>query len=121
MPEISGPQARYLIERFLKERRISRRDVEQGLSALRSELSDVEARLRELRGEQPRRASAPTRGGWRRRENLSPARRAQLQLQGIYLALMRQTPKSKRPGFTALFKSEGAEAAIAALKQELGK
>ena len=126
--KLTGAQAQYLMNRFLKERRISIRDVDIGLASLRHDIGALEDRLRILRSASTDKARANAsasraepRAAKRRRQNLSPERRAALKLQGHYLALMRQVPKTKRAGFTTLFKTKGAQSAIDALRKLLGK
>ena len=44
--KLTGPQAQYLMNRFLRERRISIRDVDLGLARLRHDIDTLENRLR---------------------------------------------------------------------------
>lgn len=67
-------------------------------------------------------APAPAKGGKKRRRlKLTPARRAELKLQGHYLALMRQIPARRRPFYRSFFKAKGHAPTIAALRRELKK
>ena len=133
--KLTGPQAQYVLAGLLSEKRIRERDIRVHMENLGREIESLESRLNVLRdaAERPRRSARssaegsngqpkPTAAPKRRRlPNLSPERRAALTRQGHYLALMRQTPKTKRAHFTKIFKTKGGAAAIDALRKSLGK
>ena len=48
-PKLSGGQASYVLERLIKDRRVSQSDVNGYLSQMSSEISELEARLQRLR------------------------------------------------------------------------
>ncbi len=55
-----------------------------------------------------------------RPRKVTPAMLQSRQTQGIYLGLMRHTPKSKRAAFKEIMRTQGREAAIAAMRQARG-
>ena len=125
---LSGPQAQYVVNGLLADRRISERDVRAHLTNLDRDIASLENRLQLLRGArvQPGRGGDRTVAGStgdpartvapkRRRANLSPERRAALKKQGLYLALMRQIPKTKRASFKAMFRQRGMDPTLAAM------
>jgi hypothetical protein len=85
------------------------------------------------RGRPPKSASAgaapaqpaappPARGGRRRQKTpISAEQLASRQLQGRYLALIRQIPVSKRPQYQKIAKEKGREAAIAQMQDVVKK
>ena len=54
----------------------------------------------------------------KRKKRVSPEVRASRQLQGQYIAAIRQVPEKERPRFVEIAKAKGREAAIAAIKKE---
>ena len=48
-PKLSGGQASYVLERLIKDRRVSQSDVNGYLSQMSNEISDLEARLQQLK------------------------------------------------------------------------
>ena len=57
-------------------------------------------------------AAAPAKRGRRRRSSITPEQLASRQLQGRYLALVRQFPATRRAHFAKVAKEKGREAAI---------
>lgn len=57
----------------------------------------------------------------RRRSNITPEQLASRQLQGRYLALVRQFAASRRPAFAKIAKDKGREAAIKEMQDSLKK
>jgi hypothetical protein len=100
------------------------------MADLGGEIAQLERQLESLRaastGAAPRAAGRPAARNEgaapaaprkrRRRRNLSPERREALRLQGHYLALIRQVPKSRRAHFKTIVEKRGKEAAIKALR-----
>ncbi len=69
-------------------------------------------------------ASSESKGGAkrrRRRSNITPEQLASRQLQGRYLALVRQFAASRRPSFAKIAKEKGREAAIREMQDSLKK
>ena len=46
--KLSGGQASYVLDRLLRERRVSQTDINQYVSEMSREISDLEARIRRL-------------------------------------------------------------------------
>lgn len=68
-------------------------------------------------------AAAPAKGGkrGRRSSNITPEQLASRQLQGRYLALVRQFPENRRTSFAKTAKEKGREAAIKEMQDSLKK
>ncbi|HYI09041.1 MAG TPA: hypothetical protein VEK57_08205 [Thermoanaerobaculia bacterium] len=175
---ISGGQASYVLERLLKDRRVSQTDINRYVAEMRNEISDLESRLMRLkdaaghavanvaaagaagvgavvaavrrrgrppgsgtgkrRGRPPGRpsaasvaagaaagASAAPRGrrpGKRGRGTpITAEQLASRQLQGRYLALVRQFPEARRAQYARIAREKGREAAIADMQGALKK
>ncbi|MGZ5494015.1 MAG: hypothetical protein ACXWHG_10435 [Thermoanaerobaculia bacterium] len=139
-------QAKYVLERLIKDHRISASDVRGYVDEMRSEIGVLEERLRSLReaaGEAirsavqaltPRRrrgrppgsgakapAAAKPRAKRRRRARITPEQLASRQLQGRYLGLIRQIPASRRGQYQKIAKERGREAAIKEMSAVLHK
>jgi hypothetical protein len=133
----SPAQAVFILERATADRKLSRADVRSYLAQMGEEISSLEARLASLRhaavdpvkrfvhkveekvmgGDQP----FPLKKRKKRVKRVSAEVAASRKLQGQYLSLFRQIPKTKRPTYQKLSKAEGREAAVAAMKKALGK
>ncbi|HYV97364.1 MAG TPA: hypothetical protein VE967_07935 [Gemmatimonadaceae bacterium] len=127
---LTAAQAQFVLGDLLARRRVSAAEVRSSLSGLTREIETLEERLDALRGAartasrsagRPAASVAPSDGApakkKRRRQRLSPQRLAALRLQGHYLALMRQTPATKRAAFRAIRQAKGTQAAITALRK----
>jgi hypothetical protein len=67
-------------------------------------------------------APAPAKGGGKKqRAAITPEQLASRQLQGRYLALVRQFPATKRAGYAKTAKEKGREAAIKEMQDSLRK
>ena len=132
----SPGQAAYVLERLIKDRRVSQGEVNRYMSEMHHEISALEQRLQSLRdaagalfrrgpGRPPRSAaSAPaaTQATKRRRRSaITAEQRASRQLQGRYLGLIRQIPASRRGQYQKTAKEKGREAAIKDMVAALGK
>ena len=139
----SPGQAKYVLERLIKDRRISASDVRGYVNEMRSEIGVLEERLKSLReaaGEAIRGAiqaltpgrrrgrppgsgasqpAAKTRA--KRRARITPEQLASRQLQGRYLGLIRQIPASRRGQYQKTAKERGREAAIKEMSAVLHK
>lgn len=121
------------IQRYVGDMHTEIRELEQRLSALRDAAQAAPAaaaapaarrRGRPARAaaaapaakESGAQASAPSKKGGRRRRRaaaeLTPEQQASRQLQGKYLALVRQIPKSKRAYFGNVAREKGRDVAI---------
>jgi hypothetical protein len=160
-PQLSSGQAAYVLERLIRDRRVTRTEVAQYVTEMGREISDLEARLQRLReasggliaaatagaavvaagsavvrrrrgrrgpGRPPGRpkgatSAAPktTRKRGRRSAKITAEQLASRQLQGRYLALVRQFPATKRAQFAKTAKDKGREAAIKEMQDSLRK
>ena len=186
---LSHGQASYVLDRLIRERRISSGDVSRYMDEMRREISDLEERLNRLRaahggpvssgtgsgaastgtgagaaaparrGRRPGRpgrpagtgrgpgrprkaASAPANAGAnaggaaaagagakaggagrgrKQRSAITPEQLASRQLQGRYLALVRQFPENKRAQYAKTAKDKGRESAIKEMQEALKK
>lgn len=140
------PHATYVLQRLLDDRRITTRDITTYLDQLNDEITQLTERLAYLRsiapntpprrrGRPPRTStltatppiasnaplSTPSRTAQPRKRRTSPALRAQRQLQGRYLGYMRHLTTAEKARFHAIKERDGFPAAIAALRNHLGK
>ena len=137
MARMTDGQAQFVLRRLIENGTVSSMDVSMVAAAIQDEISSLEEQLELLRQASGgagrsraaagrRRASAPDSAGdgrkkgasrkRRRKQTLTPERRARLRLQGQYLALMRRTSKSRRAEYKKLFRDKGLEAAIKAME-----
>ncbi|HYH09681.1 MAG TPA: hypothetical protein VEK11_21710 [Thermoanaerobaculia bacterium] len=191
--QLSSGQAAYVLERLIRERRVSQTDVNRYVEEMGREISDLEARLQRLRdaagpmaaaaaagiaaatgaaavvrrGRKPGRPPGRPKGSvgrppgrppgrpgrppgrppaaataaaaatpaasttgtgaatgakrGRKRSAITAEQLASRQLQGRYLALVRQFPENKRAGFARTAKEKGREAAIREMQDSLKK
>jgi hypothetical protein len=155
--ELSPGQAAYVLDRMLRERRISQGEVNGFVAEMGREINELEQRLERLRAAHggasssaastpsapvrrrpgrpvgsgtgrkrgrpaaaaaaqstaaPAAAAAPAAKGRRRSKQITAEQLASRQLQGRYLALVRQFPERKRLEFAKIAKERGREAAI---------
>lgn len=171
-PSMSPGQASYVLERMMRDRRISAGDVNRYVGDMHREISELESRLNSLRGSlgssapaaaakrgpgrppgrpagsgttkrrrrgRPAKKAAPVAAAapapaaaapaaapaakkrGRRRKPLTAEVRASQQLQGKYLALIRQIPASKRGQYQKMAKEKGREAAIKEMQSAVKK
>jgi O6-methylguanine-DNA--protein-cysteine methyltransferase len=155
---LSPGQASYVLERLLRERRVSMGEVNGYLSDMNSEIEELEQRLQRLRdakgdsgAAQPAQPSeesttvparrrrgrpsaaarsdatqgaAKAEGAKSRKKKRGPVtaeQQASRQLQGRYLALVRQFPAGRRPIYAKIASNRGREAAIKAMQDAVGK
>jgi hypothetical protein len=132
-PQLSAGQASYVLDRLVADRRVSAGDINRYLGEMHKEISSLEQRLQSLRNAAGAKAPAPraaraesapapkAAGRAARKKALSPEQRASRQLQGRYLALVRQIPKSRRANYSRIAKEKGREAAIKEMTDALKK
>ncbi len=125
---LSPSQAQQVLRSLVNDGRISTTDLNRYL-----EIQQLEERLQSLRsgGGRPGRppgwrtaAAKPAPRGRRRRRRRGPITAEQLasrQLQGRYLGLIRQIPKSQRARYAKTAKDRGREAAIKEMQSVLKK
>jgi hypothetical protein len=147
IPHLSPAQAQYVLERLLGDRRVSRGEIAGYVSDLHREITELEARLASLRaasgaapaaralapaaaapvrrrrGRRPGRPGRPGRppGRPRTRSAITAEQLASRQLQGRYLALIRQIPATRRGQYTKIAKEKGRQAAIDVMRDVLKK
>jgi hypothetical protein len=136
-PQLSAGQASYVLDRLVADRRVSAGDINRYLGEMHKEISSLEQRLQSLRNAAGAKSPAPRAARAARAEGapapkraakaaarkkaLSPEQRASRQLQGRYLALVRQIPKSRRANYSRIAKEKGREAAIKEMTDALKK
>ena len=146
IPDLTPGQANYVFGRLVADRRISGGEVRGYLNDMHREIGELERRLEELRamhgagatgsrpGSRPgsrrgaaRRGRPPGSGagrkvaGRKRRKAISSEQLASRQLQGRYLALIRQIPATRRAQYSRMVKEQGREAAVKAMSDALKK
>ena len=112
-------QALYVVDRLLREKRITPSVVRTIAGEMDAEVRELERRLAALRGDAPRRERV--RSKRRTTRAASPETMASRRIQGQYLGLVRQIPAAQRGKFKKIAADEGREAAIRALRVALGK
>ena len=113
IPELTPAQADYVLSSLVKAKKISVRDIKQAVDRMHQEIAELEARLDTLRAGSSKR-------GRRSRSTMSTAEaRASRELQGRYMSLIRQFPKTKRAQYKKMVKEQGREAAVAAMTKDL--
>jgi hypothetical protein len=134
----SPSQAVFILERALKDRKLSAADIRGYIGSIADEIRSIEKRLASLKdtavesvtrvlgrgGEVPVphvRSRRARKGPRRAKRAVSPEVAASRKLQGQYIAAIRQIPKIRRKKFAAIAKKDGREAAIAAIKKAAGK
>lgn len=130
-PQLTPGQASYVLERLIGDRRVSAGEVARYVNDMRREIDDLQHRLETLRAASGgalvasrRRGRPPAVPRGRRRGRptaVTAERRASQQLQGRYLGLIRQIPKTKRAQYQKIAKEKGREAAIREMTSALGK
>lgn len=140
---LTPAQAQYVLNRLMQDGKLSARDVARYLGSMQGEIRELEDRLMHLRslssataptGRRGRRAVGRPRGSAtenaavakpaapaKRKAALSPKQRASRQLQGVYMSLIRQFPKTKRSAIQTLAKAKDRQAAVDMMKAELAK
>jgi hypothetical protein len=146
-PQLSEGQAHYVVQRLVQDGRISPAEVTRYVGDVDREIGELEAKLQRLKsirqgtvsssgdGEPKRRRGRPrkdagaatesapvgktTRRRRRAKRAVTPEVRASRQVQGRYLALIRQIPANRRGEYSKLAKEKGREAAIARMEATL--
>ena len=127
---LSPTQAQQILQALINDRRISAGELNRYL-----EIQRLEERLQSLRSGGGM-IGRPVRRGWsgasqttaaqggrrrRRRPAVTAEQAASRQLQGRYLALVRQIPASRRSQYAKITKDRGREAAIREMQDALKK
>lgn len=134
--QLNPAQSQYVLSRLIEDRKVSTRDIVQYLASMQTEIRALENRLEHLRtltrgaatpavrrGRKPGRPAKAAKAAKpaKRKVVLSPQQRASRQLQGVYMSLIRQVPKTKRATFQSLAREKGRQAAVDQIKAELAK
>jgi len=135
--QLNPAQSHYVLSRLIEDKKISTRDIVNYLASMQSEIRALENRLEHLRTLSG--SSAPARRGGRpakatkaakavkpakpakKKVVLSPQQRVSRQLQGVYMSLIRQVPKTRRTAYQNLAREKGRQAAVDQLKTDLAK
>ncbi|HVS33633.1 MAG TPA: hypothetical protein VMS98_19520 [Thermoanaerobaculia bacterium] len=138
-PQLTPGQASYVLDRLIRDRRVTKSEVSRYMSEMESEIGFLEKRLQALkeaagnvvrmiskgrrRGRPAAAAAAATPGRRRRRRGsaVTAEQKASRQLQGRYLGLIRQIPASRRAQYQRIAKEKGREAAVKEMASALGK
>jgi len=131
IPTLTPELAAYIVERAIREKKLTLSDVTRYQSEVGREIQDLEARIASLRGpagngsvasQEPASRVAAAQAAPRRsvkkrsRKASSPEVTAQRKIGGRYMGLMRSLPESKRKAFSRIKEAQGFEAAIAAIE-----
>ena len=135
--EFTPEEARYVLEGLVKDRRVSKGELKQYLSRMKDEADELLERLRSLGWQgavavgavvggaalasSSRGRAAVTRAARAVKKAVTPEQQAGRKLQGRYLGLIRQIPASQRAKFSTMAKNDGRQAAIDAMRAQLGK
>ena len=133
----SAEQSQYIVARACNDGRLSDRIIRAYLDEVASQISTIETRLvqlRQLAGGKARKPAerTPIAAGTRSSSRVTTRRRARRarvtaknaasqQIQGRYIAYLRQLPAKDRPRYQTIAKTKGREAAIAAIRKALGR
>jgi hypothetical protein len=119
---LTAGQALYVLDRLLRERRINSREVERMASEMQAEIADLERRLAMLRMEGSASGSKGRSAGRRGSSRpVNPAVAASRKLQGEYMGLMRHLNGKDRARVKKIAKEKGREAAVKAMRSQLGR
>ena len=124
-PDLTPGQASYVLERLVIERRVSASDVARYVNDMQREIEQLQQRLESLREASGSArlsiAKRATAGRRRARPAVSAERKASQMIQGRYLGLIRQIPKTRRAQYQRIAKEKGREAAIREMSSALGR
>jgi len=114
---LSPTDAQEVLQELMRDGRVSTADINRY-----REIRQLEQRLQSLRGGRGPKPSA-RRGtvGRRRSSRITAEQLASRQLQGRYLGLIRQIPKSQRGRYAKVASERGREAAIKEMRTALNK
>ncbi len=127
MADVSPGQAQYVVERLLKERRVSQADVNGYLADMGREIQDIEQRLAGLRAAAgtargavqapPSAAQAPK----TRKRRAGSKKRHPRGIAGTLAVLLRSVPEAQHAAIAAVRSDKGIKAAIKAAKTAIKK
>jgi hypothetical protein len=132
---LSPSRAVYILERALADRKLSQADVNRYVAGMTEEIRGLEERLASLRDavvepvkrlaqkveERVLGGDPPFPKKRRKQRAVSPEVAATRKIQGQYISLLNQVPKTKRTFYQKIAKAKGREEAIASMRKTLGK
>ena len=110
---VTPGQAQYVLERLIRERRITRSDVARLVGEMHREIQELEDRLATL---QQAAASQQRTGNGASTRRPTPALARSRKVQGEYMGLIRHLTGSARTRIKKLAAERGREAAIQAMR-----
>jgi hypothetical protein len=114
-------QALYVLDRLVRERRVNGREVERMASEMNAEIADLERRLAMLRADTGSANRGRGRPVGRSSRPANPAVAASRRLQGEYMGLMRHLGGRDRARIKKIAAEKGREAAVRAMRTQLGR
>jgi anti-sigma-K factor RskA len=123
---LTPAQAHYVLGKIIEEKRITPSEIARYVSEIAAEIKRLEARIAALRAAANMAAPAPAAAPQparrrRRRRTADPKTAASQQLQGRYIAYLRQVPESRREKYREIVRTAGREAAIKKMRADLGR
>lgn len=112
-------QALYVVDRLMRERKVSARDVTRMASEMEREIADLEQRLAMLRSD--RASASGRRGAKKASRSVNPAVAASRRLQGEYMGLMRHITGRERARIKKIAAEQGREAAVKEMRSTVGR
>lgn len=112
-------QALYVVDRLMRERKVSARDVTRMASEMEREIADLEQRLAMLRSD--RASASGRRGAKKASRSVNPAVAASRRLQGEYMGLMRHITGRERARIKKIAAEQGREAAVKEMRSSVGR
>jgi hypothetical protein len=112
-------QALYVVDRLMRERKVSARDVTRMASEMEREIADLEQRLAMLRTD--RASASGRRGAKKASRSVNPAVAASRRLQGEYMGLMRHITGRERARIKKIAAEQGREAAVKEMRSSVGR
>jgi hypothetical protein len=112
-------QALYVVDRLMRERKVSARDVTRMASEMEREIADLEQRLAMLRTD--RASASGRRGAKKASRSVNPAVAASRRLQGEYMGLMRHITGRERARIKKIAAEQGREAAVKEMRSTVGR
>jgi len=120
---VTAGEALYVLDRLVKSRRVSEREITSLVSEMHREIKELERRLADLReavGEPKSRSTSQVSGSPvaspRRRRTVTPDLEKSRRLQGEYMGLIRHLRAPARARMKKLASEQGREAAIKAMR-----
>lgn len=124
VPAVTPHQARYILEKLIDEGTVKAADVRRHIAGMWTEMGVIERRIEELRSlagsvHPIRRVKQAARKV--KKSIVSAEVLASRRLQGEYIRAIRSVAENRRGRFAKIAKTEGRQAAIAAIAKARGK